>query len=91
MTKVIFCTCGDALIDKIDYKALADYAHNIDGVKETVTMKALCTKGDKDTLVKAVKGAEKLVVFACTRSVCGKPIETAMKEAGLPEIGRAHV
>jgi len=91
MTKIIFCTCGDALNDKLDYKALADYAHNLEGVKETVTMKALCTTGDKDSLVKAMKDDEKLVVFACTRSVCGKPIETAMKEAGLVEENYALV
>lgn len=83
MTKVIFCTCGDALNEKLDYKALADYARNLDGVKGTVTMKAICTKGEKDTLAKNIKGAEKIVVVACTRSVCGKPVETAMSEAGL--------
>ncbi|MFC1803105.1 FAD-dependent oxidoreductase [Thermoproteota archaeon] len=30
-----------------------------------------------------LKGRDRLVVLACTRSVCGKPIETAMIEAGL--------
>jgi len=91
MTKVIFCTCGDALNDKIDYKALSAYVHTLEGVKETITMKALCTTGDKDALVKAMKGAERLVVFACTRSVCSKPIEIAMKTAGLPEDNYALV
>jgi len=82
-TKVVLCTCGDTLNEKIDYNVLADYVGNLEGVKEVGSMSALCTAGDKSELIKMLKGHDKLVVFACTRSVCGKTIETAMKEAGL--------
>lgn len=40
-TKVILCTCGETLNKKIDYKALADYTKNLEGVKEVASMKAL--------------------------------------------------
>ncbi len=46
-------------------------------------MKALCTAGDKSEFIKLLKGHDRLVVLACTRSVCAKPIENAMNEAGL--------
>ena len=82
-TKVVLCTCGDTLNEKIDYNVLADYVGNLEGVKEVGSMSALCTAGDKSGLIKMLKGNDKLVVFACTRSVCGTPIEAAMKEAGL--------
>ncbi len=82
-TKIVLCTCGDTLNDKLDYKALADYSSNLDGVSAVASMQAMCTAGDKMELIKALKGNDKLVVLACTRSVCGKPIEAAMKEAGL--------
>jgi len=82
-TKVVLCTCGDTLNEKIDYNALAQYAGNLEGVKEVGSMVALCTADDKSELIKMLKGHDRLVVSACTRSVCGKPIENAMKEAGL--------
>jgi heterodisulfide reductase subunit A len=82
-TKLVLCTCGDTLNDEIDYRALTDYANSLEGVDKVDSIKAMCTAGDKSQLVKAMKGHEKLVVLACTRSVCGKPIEAAMKEAGL--------
>ena len=82
-TKVVLCTCGKTLDQKIDYEALADYAKTLEGVKSVSTLHALCTAGDKSKLVKALKGVERLVVLACTRSVCAKPIENALHEAKL--------
>lgn len=82
-TKIILCTCGDTLNEKIDFEALADYAKNLESVKEVIIRKAICTRSEKETLVKQLKNVEKIVTLACTRTVCEKPIETAMKEAGL--------
>jgi heterodisulfide reductase subunit A len=81
--KVILCTCGDTLNDKLDFKALADYTKNLENVTDVTIMKALCTKSEKNNLSNQLKGAEKLVTLACTRSVCDKPIESAMETAGL--------
>ena len=82
-TKVVLCTCGETLDQKIDYKALADYAKTLEDVKTASTLQAICTAGDKSKLVKSIKGGDKLVVLACTRSVCAKSIENAMHGAGL--------
>lgn len=82
-TKIILCTCGDTLNEKIDFKALADYAKNLEGVNEVIIRKAICTKNESKSLIKDLENANKLVTLACTRIVCEKPIETAMKEAGL--------
>lgn len=82
-TKIILCTCGDTLNDNIDYSALTDYARNLVGVNEVEPMKALCTAGDRKKLVNKIKNHDRLVFLACTRSVCGNPIEAAMQEANL--------
>jgi heterodisulfide reductase subunit A len=83
MTQVIVCTCGDTLNDKLDYNALSDYAKTIEGIDNVKSTQAICTARDRSKLVEMIKGQDRLVVLACTRSVCGKPIETAMKETGL--------
>ncbi len=81
--KIVLCTCGETMNDRLDYKSLMDYAGKLDGVSSVDSMKSICTADDKSSLIKTLKGHDGLVVLACTRSVCGKPIETAMKEAGI--------
>jgi heterodisulfide reductase subunit A2 len=82
-TKIVFCTCGDSLKERLDYKDLMEYAKTLDGIGSVDSVKSICTAGDKPSLKKMLKGLDGLVVLACTRSVCGTPIETALKEAGV--------
>ncbi len=78
---VVMCTCGDTLNDKIDYKALEEYAKGL-GVKSVKLTEALCTQGDKSSVAGALDG-DRVVAVACTRSISQLPIEAIMEEAGL--------
>ena len=78
---VVMCTCGDTLNEKLDYRALEEYAKTI-GVKSVMTTKALCTPGDKAGVAASLDG-DRLVALACTRSICQLPIEAIMDEAGI--------
>ena len=78
---VVMCTCGGTLNDKIDYKALEEYAKGL-GVKSVMRTEALCTTGDKSSVSGALDG-DRLVAVACTRSISQLPIEAVMEEAGL--------
>ncbi len=78
---VVLCTCGGTLNDKIDYKALDEYAKGL-GVKGVTTTRALCTPGDKPKVASSLTG-DRLVAVACTRSICQLPLETIMGEADM--------
>ncbi|MBN2335201.1 CoB--CoM heterodisulfide reductase iron-sulfur subunit A family protein, partial [Candidatus Bathyarchaeota archaeon] len=82
--QVIFCTCGGVLDERLDIDELKNFLRATQGVTEIITTDAACTKSVKDDLVEAVsQGSQKVVVFACTRSVCQKPLEAVLEEAGL--------
>ncbi len=82
--QVVFCTCGGVLAERLDIEALKSFARETQGVSEIITTDAACTKAMRDDLVEAVsQGSEKLVAFACTRSVCQKPLEAVMEASGL--------
>ncbi len=82
--QVVFCTCGGVLAEHLDIEELKSFARETQGVSEIITTDAACTKAMRDDLVEAVsQGSEKLVAFACTRSVCQKPLEAVMEDSGL--------
>jgi len=82
--QVVFCTCGGVLSQHLDIDELKSFARETQGVSEIITTNAACTKAMRDDLVEAVsQGNEKLVAFACTRSVCQKPLEAVMEASGL--------
>jgi heterodisulfide reductase subunit A len=82
--QVLFCTCGDVLKERLDFDELKAFVRGLDGVTEILTTEAACTKAVKEELVEAMEGGgDKVVAFACTRSVCGKPLEAVMEGAGL--------
>jgi len=82
--QVVFCTCGGVLSQHLDFDELKSFARETQGVSEIITTDAACTKAMRGDLVEAVsQGSEKLVAFACTRSVCQKPLEAVMEASGL--------
>jgi heterodisulfide reductase subunit A len=82
--QVVFCTCGGVLSQHLDFEELKSFARETQGVSEIITTDAACTKAMKYDLVEAVsQGSEKLAAFACTRSVCQKPLEAVMEASGL--------
>ena len=82
--QVLFCTCGETLRGSLDFDELKSYVRDLDGVTEILTVGASCTKAVKDELVEAMTGGgEKVVALACTRSVCGKPLESVLEASGL--------
>ncbi len=82
--QVVFCTCGGVLTQHLDFEVLKGFARETQGVSEIITTDAACTKAMRDDLVEAVsQGSEKLVAFACTRSVCLKPLEAVMMASGM--------
>jgi len=82
--QVLFCTCGGVLKDRLDIDELKAFVRGIDGVTEILTTEAACTKAVREELSEAMEGGgEKVVAFACTRSVCGRPLEVVMEGAGL--------
>jgi heterodisulfide reductase subunit A len=78
---VVLCTCGDTLNEKLDFRALEEYAKTLD-INNVLTTKALCTTGNKSRIVAELDG-DRLVTLACTRSICQLPIEAIMEEAGI--------
>ncbi|HEX9914801.1 MAG TPA: hydrogenase iron-sulfur subunit [Candidatus Bathyarchaeia archaeon] len=82
--QVLFCTCGDVLKERLDFDELKAFVRGLEGVTEILTTEAACTKAVKEELVEAMTGGgDKVVAFACTRSVCGKPLEAVMEGSGL--------
>ena len=82
--QLVFCTCGGVLSQHLDFEELKRFARETQGVSEIITTDAACTNAMMEDLVQAVsQGSEKLVAFACTRSVCQKPLEAVMEASGL--------
>ena len=82
--QVVLCTCGGTLETKLDITELARFAQSLSDVTRVTTTPALCTRSAAEALKdKLTGGGEKLVAFACTRSVSQTPIEELMKSTGL--------
>jgi len=82
--QVLFCTCGGVLKESLDFDELKVFVRGIDGVTEILTTEAACTKAVREELSEAMQeGGDKVVAFACTRSVCGAPLGAVMEGAGL--------
>jgi heterodisulfide reductase subunit A len=81
--QVLFCTCGDVLRESLDFNELKAFVRGLEGVTEILTVDAACTRSVKDELVEAMTGGgDKVVAFACTRSVCARPLEAVMEASG---------
>ena len=82
--QVLFCTCGDTLREHLNIDELKDFVNGLENVSKVNTTKACCTKDAEPDIVKDITdGGEKVVAFACTRSVCKAPLESIMHKAGL--------
>ncbi|MCX8042131.1 MAG: FAD-dependent oxidoreductase [Thermodesulfobacteriaceae bacterium] len=44
---IVFCTCGETLREKIDFKALEEVAQGLEGVSEVLTVSLLCKNPEK--------------------------------------------
>lgn len=81
---VVICTCTDTLKDRIDFKALADFASIQKGVSGVFTVPHLCREGAPEELVPEIRktGAVSAVVMSCSLhysmdSLGGLPAEYA--------------
>jgi heterodisulfide reductase subunit A len=79
---VLLCDCGKTLRDRIDYDEIFSFIED-QGIKGIIQSSAACTSLERDALVEGFREGEKILAFACTRSVCQAPLEKAMNEAGL--------
>lgn len=83
--KVLICTCGDTLNDRIDFEEIKSFLTGLGDVSNVITTTAACKKSVKGEILEALSedSGYKLLALACTRSVCFQPLEDLMKESGL--------
>lgn len=82
---VLFCSCGNALSERIDIKKLKDEIKSIEGIQLVEEFESLCSEQGQEKLKSLLKkeGIERVVIAACSPKLYEELFAQTLKEAGI--------
>jgi len=84
-TAVIVCGCGEEISSVVDIKQIVEFTRNLSGVVYAAETPYLCQSESLKKSVDDIKssGANRIIFAACSPTICGAIIESAVREAGM--------
>ncbi len=82
---VIVCECGGEISQVVDTKELVEFSKELPGVVYVTETPYLCQRDSLKKVIDGVKNSEanRIIFAACSSSICGGVVESAMREAGM--------
>jgi heterodisulfide reductase subunit A len=92
-TAIFICGCGEEISSVVDIEQLVTFSKNLPGVVHAVESPYLCQKDMLDKLIDEINTikANCVIFAACSPSILGRVVNSAMQEAGLSQLFTQYI
>jgi heterodisulfide reductase subunit A len=92
-TAIFICGCGEEIGSVVDFEKLVKFSKELPGVVHVAEVPYLCQRDTLNKLMDEIKTikADRVIYAACSPSICGRVVNSAMQEAGLSQLFTQYI